>query len=491
MISDKFLLLATGTLGQILRIVTFLIMARSISDADYGIWQLLLASSAILSLGDFLLPSSVVQIRDLPEKQVVDSAYLLGWLLYGVYGVMTLAAGWILADRQDNPVYWYVSLIWAGTQFLTITNTIQLAVINRQRRFSAEAWITSVISLLVAASGITFALLGWGVYALALQLFISQLFGVLLTTFYCGLPWPSAASLPAFKRLISQGFKATLTNWSSNLQNASITWIIKSIGGEALVGIWGRAIGILQMFSQNLIARFERISFTTLCAAADDTARFKDLTGQVLLVMLTVTSFTGAWMWAGSENLILSTIGPSWESVIPLLEILAFAVPAGALYAVGYGVLFAKGRLGLTAVFTFVDLLTYVPLAWIFSHWGIEGVAWAWTISRVSIGLIYMAGACRISGYQPVLQLAESFWLLVFGAFSAVAMLILQPRLLGQLYDLTGITGSSFTELLLTRGISLGISSCIALAAFVCLLRLITPGLFGRFISLIRKPKRA
>lgn len=484
MITDKLLLVGSGLFGQVLRVVTFLVMGRFIVNESFGIWDLIIATTGLLGFGDLLLPRSLVQVRDRPEKEVISTTLAMGVTLFCFYALITLLAGVWLSYRYDNWVFLHVAAMWAGSQVITIVYNLQLSVLNRRMQFKHEALVSTASSVVGSISAMGMAIGGWGVYALAGQSLVAGGVGLGLTIWMLGMPSFGGATWGTVKRLAGQGIKASISNYAMNLQQGGVRWMVESIGGLATVGVWGRVIGVNQLFAQNIIAMLERVSFTTMCAAADDKERFREVLHQTAVIQLAITAFTGAWMFAGCDNLIIATIGPAWMDVPPLLKWLAVTVPVAALHITGYCALFAMGRTGMLAFTSVAEMVISLVLVFLMKDGGMESVAIAWTIGRVVVGLGTYAVSCRLAGAAVFSIVPTSLTLMGMAVAAGLAMVVLQPRFEGQLAMLVPAGAAEIVRNMVINGGALGLASVAGVGIYGGLLVLLQPQLFVRIKQL-------
>lgn len=484
LISDKLLLVGSGLFGQVLRIVTFLVMGRLIANEAFGVWDLMLATTGMLGFGDLLLPRSMVSVRDRPEKEVIATTMGLGILLYCFYALVTLCAGAWLAWKYDKIAFFHIAAMWASSQVITMAYNLQLSLLNRRMQFKHEALASTVSSTCGSLSAIGMAFGGFQVYALAGQSLVAGAIGLSITCWMLGPPRIQGATFGAVKYLTKQGIKASVTVYAMNLQNGGVRWIIETIGGLHAVGIWGRVIGVNQLFAQNIIATLERVSFTMMCGATGDPKRFREVMHESVCIQLAITAFTGAWMFAGCENLVLATIGPSWMDVPPLLKWLAMTVPIAAISNTGYLALFAMGRMWTLASVAVVEMVVSLTLVFLVRHQGMEAIAIAWSVSRVIVGMGMYIVACRVCGGGARKVLGTTAILLAMAAVAGFVMVLLQPRLESQILLLITANVPTFLKNVLVNGGALGFASVAAVCIYGSLLVLLQPKLFARIRQL-------
>ena len=204
--SDKMLLVSSSMLAQVMRVLATVVMARFIGPKENGAYYLIfIYTGFIMSLGDFAVPQSLVQIQGFSDRVLLDTAILLEGAIYALYGVVTVVAGLFITHHYADPRLWKVAIIIAITNILTATYAVQLASLNRNLKFGAESRQNVVLSVSTAPAGIGFAVAGWGVYAIALQLLIGQVAANVVLQFKVPLKWPSHGSWTVAKRYMKLG----------------------------------------------------------------------------------------------------------------------------------------------------------------------------------------------------------------------------------------------------------------------------------------------
>jgi len=395
-ISDKLQLIGSSFFSQGLRIATTLVMARLLSPDDYGAYMLVLALPALVgAMGDFGIPTTLVQLKNESEEAIVDTAFVLGTLLYIVYGCLTIAGGIYLSMTYDDPRLIVVAIISASSNLLTAWYNIQLAVLNRRMDFRAESKQNLWFSISTAGAGVALAFAGLGVYALALQLLVGQLIANFAVLRLSPLRWPRQFSMPLAKTYFGLGGKVSLALYVSNVQGSIANLIVNHMGGQVALGAWGRTTQVQAMFGQNLLSSFERVLYPLLCRAVDDPDRRRDLFVRSLLLLMLPSAFACVWLIAGREAMVRLVLGPQWTMVPPLLLIAALAIPANAFGSMGYRMAYAMGRTDLMLRAGFIDLILFFPMLGIVWSYGVPGIAAAWVFGRFLTTTLVLAGLWR------------------------------------------------------------------------------------------------
>jgi hypothetical protein len=187
-------------------------------------------------------------------------------------------------------------------------------------------------------------------------------------------------------------------------------------------------------------------------------------------------AFAAAWLIAGREVVVRLALGSRWEAVPDMLKVAAFAIPAGALYSMGYRTAYALGRTSLMLRVGIIDLLVFAPTLAVLWRFGIMGVAGAWLVSRFVSATLINAGIWR----QVAPPAGKLAWRLgVVWIAAALAGLAL--------HVLDGWLASNVGWPLLVR---FGVSSLAALAVYVGVIMLVLPDV-PRTVWILSRDERA
>ncbi|MGD0138317.1 MAG: oligosaccharide flippase family protein [Tepidisphaeraceae bacterium] len=404
--SDKMLLVSSSMLAQVMRILGTVVMARFVGPKENGAYLLIfIYTGFVMAMGDFAVPQSLVQIQGFSDRVLVDTAILLEGAIYALYGVVTVVTGMFLTHHYADPRLWKVAIIVAVTNMLTCTYAVQLASLNRNLKFAAESRQNVVLSVSSALAGIGFAMAGWGVYAIALQLLIGQIAANIVLQFKVPLKWPSHGSWTVAKRYMKLGTPISAASYVWSVEGSIIGAIISSFGGEWAVGLWGKAVQVQQLFAQNIMAAFQRVAYPLLCRSIANPRNLKVHFGRLTVTLMLVSLWMTAVVGANSRAIVALVLGPDWVASGSLLRITAWAIPAGALLTIGYMLCLALGISGAIFKSAAVNLVIFVPVLLVARRWELVGLATCWSVTRY-----FVAGATLRAGTKRIAVGLGSVW---------------------------------------------------------------------------------
>jgi O-antigen/teichoic acid export membrane protein len=372
LVTEKSLVLATRIGSQCARILATMIMARLVSTEEYGRFDLILSIPGLLgAAGDLGISRSLVSSHDLPEKEVQDTGIIAMFFLALILGALAIAAGWHYARMDADPRLLWVGVIVAATFIAQNLQGAQMAMLARNMNFSRWARIEALMMLASVVTGITVALAGGGLLALALQQFLAQTFGLFVSSRARPLHWPRHWNWAIAKRFFSFGWKASIYAWTNNVQpNIARQAIQQVVGGRAAanaavigataVGVFGRALAVRELIGYSFVATFDLVLLPLFSRAKDDQARLSDLLLRGTIGVTAFCSFGAAWFVALAPDLIRVFLGPDWGEVPGLLRAMA---PALAMHGLAYSCMVLAMALQLPMVSLCYALLNMLGLA--------------------------------------------------------------------------------------------------------------------------------
>jgi 1,2-diacylglycerol 3-alpha-glucosyltransferase len=471
--SDKLQLISSTFLVQALRVCATLIMARFISPAENGAYFLVLVvGGLVMSLQDLSIPNSVVQIREFPEQVVMDTGMVMAALLYGFYAAFLIGGGIILAHQHSDPRLWKLSILIAVASMLGGLYTVQLAGLNRQLKFRAESGQNLIFSLSTAMTGISFAALGWGAYAIALQTLVGQLAANIAISLRVPPRWPRQASWAAAKRYLQLGFPVSAGMYVGSLEGNILGLVIfhsTGVMGQFWLGMWVKVVQVQQLFGQNLMAAFQRVAYPLVCHSLNDEQRLRDLFARITVIMMLAAMVLTAIVLVNSAE-VIGLLGPLWEKGTPLLFTAAWAIPAGAILMVGTTMCMAMGNTKSLFIVSVLNIVVFVPLMFWAKRWGVVGLAACWSVTRYLIGYTTLrAATARIgAGLSMVRRQLAGFALAAAG--SAAVMIAVNRHGLENMHSV----------------VRLFFSGCVGTAIYTMLVWIIDRKTFNYALSLAR-----
>ena len=169
--------------AQIIQFVVSLILARILAPEAYGTIALVLVFSQILQVFvDSGFGSALIQKKDADELDFSSVFWFnIVWCLV-LYGIIFFCAPLIANFYNDETLTAVVRVLCLVVVVSGLKN-VQQAYVSRTMQFKRFFWATLVGTIASAVSGISLALLGFGVWALVAQKLVNLVIDTIMLWF--------------------------------------------------------------------------------------------------------------------------------------------------------------------------------------------------------------------------------------------------------------------------------------------------------------------
>jgi O-antigen/teichoic acid export membrane protein len=351
----------TGQVARILlQVVSVVVLAKLLTPHDYGLVAMVMAIAGLADIfRDFGLSTAAVQARDLTREQR-DNLFWLNSGLGAVLCAIIAAGGGLFANFYGEPDVAEIARLLAFTFLLNGIGTQYRADLSRRLRFRSLAFADIVGQLAGFGAGLGLALAGAGYWALVAQ----QLVQAATTLIYLGgaarwLPrrWSRDAGMGPLLRFGRNMVGMQVVGYvNGNLDSV----VIGRVFGAATLGVYNRAFQLLMAPLTQIRAPTTTVALPVLSRLDDEPDKYASFVarGQVALGYSIVPAL--AIVAAAAEPVVALFLGDRWESVTPLLRILAFAGAVNLLAYVGYWVFLSRNLTGQLLRFTLVTFVARV-----------------------------------------------------------------------------------------------------------------------------------
>jgi O-antigen/teichoic acid export membrane protein len=408
--------------------ITFVVI-RLLNPSDYGLFAMAQVVLVFLNLmnGDGFA-DALIRDEDL-DRQKVAQAFGMMLLLSGALALTQLIAAPFAAAYFRQPIVADILRVQALLYLSTPFTALPHALLSRKMDFRHQAQVDLIAAILGAGTTLTLAFLEFGVWALVC--------GALI------LFWTRAAGLMIAARwLVFPSFRFTgagaMFHYAGAMVVVQLFWFVQSqsdvfIAGRALgpheLGLYTTSLFLTQILTAKFIPPLNGVAFAAYCRIQTDReAVASSFCKSVRLIMLIAMPFY-LGLAATAEPLVLTVLGEKWAEAVPLVQILALAMPLMTLQILFTPATNALGRPGIALRIGISGALV-MPLAFLIGiQWGTLGMAWAW-LAGLPIHLIVSAAAALPVIGVSALSLIRSVSPALIAASAMAGLVLLLDRLL-------------------------------------------------------------
>ena len=340
-----------------------IVLARLLTPDDYGLLGIILIFTAVCStIIDGGMSSSLIRKKDASDEDY-NTIFILNMgisiLLYVIlYLCSTLIAKYF--NREELVLLIRVSSL---SMIIGALGMVQQTRLTKCIDFKTQTKITIIASITSGIVGITMAFLDFGVWSLVAQILTAQsIKTVLLWVYNFWIP-KLLFSIASFKELFGFGWKLMVSQLLNTLWQELYQVVVGKYYSPATLGQYTRAKGFSQLFSKNLTAVIQRVTYPVLSSIQDEKVRLMSAYRRVIKTTMFITAICMIVLGGISEPLLYCLIGPKWHEATIYLPLICIAGSFYPLQAINLNMLQVQGRsdlfLGLEIVKKIIGL---VPL---------------------------------------------------------------------------------------------------------------------------------
>lgn len=366
--------------AQIVMWGSTLAVIRILNPQDYGLFAM---TQVVLVLFNFLngygFASALIQAESL-EQNRIRQAFGMLILLNGALAILQLVTAALVAAYYRQPeiasLLRVQALLYLATPFIALPD----ALLSRALDFRNQAKANLAAALAGALAALGCALAGMGVWTLVFAP---------IALFYTRAICLTLASRVLVRPSFDFRGAGAMFGFGGALLVSNLFWTIQNqadivIGGRMLdphaLGLYAEALFLTQIFVNKFVPPLNEVAFPAYSRLQNDDAGFAwSFLKAIRIIMLAALPIYFG-LAVSAEPAVLVLFGHKWAEIVPLVRILAFAMPFMTLHVLLAPALNAKGQPGLTARISIIGAIVMVAAFLIGARFGAAGLAWAWLI---------------------------------------------------------------------------------------------------------------
>ena len=321
-----------------------IVLARLLSPNDYG----LLGLVGIVTVVCTALVNGGFTTALIRKKDVTDDDYNTVFICnFGMslllYVVVFLCAS-LIADFFSREELTHLVRVSSLGLIIGALGMVQQTRLTKRIDFKTQTKITLVASAVSGVVGICMAFAGFGVWALVGQQLTSQIINTILLYIYNRWLPCLRFSIESFHELFGFGWKMMVSILLDAVWKELYQVVVGKFYNPATLGQYTRAKHYAQLFSQNLTAVMERVTYPVLSSIQDEKERMVSAYRRMIRTSMFITTVALFSLGAVSEPLIYCMIGPKWHEASTYLPLICITYSLYPLHAINLNMLQVQGR---------------------------------------------------------------------------------------------------------------------------------------------------
>lgn len=401
--------------------VVSIVLARLLSPDDYGLLGIIAIFTTICTaLVDGGFSSALIRKKNATNEDY-NTIFILNLVMSTLLYVVIFFSSPLIAKFFNRGELVLLTRVSSLGLILGAFSIVQQTVLTKRIDFKTQTKITIVSSAVSGIVGISMALLGRGVWSLVAQGLVNQgLRMVLLWLFNRWIP-KLRFSVTSFRELFGFGWKMMLSQLLNTVWKELYQVVVGKYYSPATLGQYTRAKHFTGLFSTNLTAVVQRVTYPVLSEIQDEKYRMVAAYRRIIKTTMFVTSVCLFALSAVSEPLIYCLIGPQWYEASTYLPWICVSASLYPLQAINLNMLQVQGRsdlfLGLEIIKKIIGL---VPL-FIGAFWGIMPMLYvnlAVAIINYFLNSYYSGKILNYSSWMQLRDIAPGYFVALVVALS-------------------------------------------------------------------------
>jgi O-antigen/teichoic acid export membrane protein len=363
-------------LRQVVQFVVTIILARLLTPEDFGLIALLaFFTSLSITFVQGGLSMALVQRQDTTHEE--ESAVF--WCNLGasiVFAIILVAIAPFVAPFYGEPLLRPLMFVAAAQVVLSALGAVQTALLTRTLRFDQLTKTGIVSSLASGAAGVAAAVIGLGVWALAIQMLVLAAVGSAMLWWVSNWRPAIRVRLSSVRHLFGFGFFVSVSSILEVLYQNGFALVIGKFYGVRDLGLFNRAATLQGLPTSVISAIISRVTLPLFAARADDLEALRRGFRMSLSLAMILSLPVMAGLALLPDLIILTLFGEQWLPAAPLLTIIAIGGMLMPMHVINVQIILAQGNSKLFLKLEIQKKIVGVACLAVGSFFGIKGIAY-------------------------------------------------------------------------------------------------------------------
>lgn len=366
-------------LAQLVQWAATFLVIRILDPHDYGLFAMTGVVLVFLNmLNGYGLASGLIQKPDITARDIRQLFGMLLLLNAALAAAQVLLLAPAAAAYYRQPVVAHMLQVQALLYVTTPFIALPYALLSRTLDFKLQARVNILASIASASAALGGALAGFGVWTLVLAPLV--LFGVRavgMTIAAKSLVWPSfdfrgSGSLALYGGVMAVG----QLFWFA--QSQADVFIAGRYFTPHALGIYTESLFLAQVFVSKFVPPLNEVAFSAYARIQHDRAAVAAAFARSVRVVMVAALPFYFGLAAVAEPLVLTVLGGKWRETVPVVRLLALAMPFMTLQVLLQPACDAQGKPGIGVRNGAVGAVVLAAGFLVGVRWGAPGLAAAW-----------------------------------------------------------------------------------------------------------------
>lgn len=363
--------------------IVTIILARFLVPEDFGLIAML---SIVIQLANSIMDSgfrqAIIQKKD--TNQVDYCTVFYTNIILGIFSYLVLfLSAPMIAGFYHEPRLISLIRIIGITIIINSFRIIQVALLSKRLNFKPLVLASLPGSLFSGVIAVVFAKIGFGVWALAIQMLLTAFITTAILWITYGWHPSLAFSTKSFKSLFAFGSKLFLSGVLDIIfQNIYVIVIAKVFSAQE-AGYYFFAFKLRRLIIQQLTIAVQKVTFPALVSIQENQLKIKEGFRQLMRTLTFFVFPIGLFAIALANPFFKVFLSDSWLPAVPIMQLMLFASLLLPVHSVNLNILMVKGRSDLFLYLEIVKKIFTVIILTTSIKYGIYGILYGQIINSI------------------------------------------------------------------------------------------------------------
>ena len=383
----------------LLSLLLVAILARLLTPLEFGLFSMVMIVVGLAeTVGKLAIGPAIVQRLDLTARHLQTGftlALAIGFILAAVLWFLAFPIGTLFSEPMAPRLLRTLTVV-------LIVNSIGVMpeyMLRRNLRFK-NLGVADVLSESVGygLTSLVLASLGYGVWALVAGAILRRAVHVSVVLFHCSPAWRLRINIRAAKELLHYGSPLSLVSLFNSIAQRASYFIVGRWLGAQLLGYFTQSYRLVSVPLEAVSLTLLNVLFPAMSARQQHVDRLQSvyLHGVEMLALLAIPA--SGLLFVTAPRIVDIVLGRQWGAVVPLVQILAVALPFKIGGAMNVPTVRALGGVYREAWRQAIWALAVVVGTYLGSRWGLHGVAVSVAFSWLIIQMLMTQLALSLLG---------------------------------------------------------------------------------------------
>lgn len=330
--------------GQGISFVISILLARILSPEEFGLVGMSMVLVNILKIAqDMGLAAALVQNNN--NSSLTYSSVFYINLVFGLFFSSAIFfSAPLVGSFYENDTITHIVKLLSISYFISSLYIVQSTILKIELDFKNLTLRDVGAQVGAGILAVIFALRGFGVMALVIQLIASELFKLVLIIKVSKWQPRAEFSWGEVKKLTSFSAYFLMTRFLGQVTKEIDTLAVGKLFTPAVLGYYTRANSLNQLINKNSSNSLTNVFFPVLSKVKHDIQKFNEIYLKIIEIISGISFFITGLFFLTGEQIIIGLFGEKWGPSVPIFQILVLIGFTNPISSMNVSAFFAMGK---------------------------------------------------------------------------------------------------------------------------------------------------